>query len=70
MYINKRQLLGFFVCAVILAILAITGEMDAKDQAQQQAYYCQMVAHGDWPDFKHRYQFDCVQSHDDVASRR
>lgn len=61
--VNRRQLFGFFVCLLVLAILGVTGEMDAQDEAQQQAYYCKMVAAGQWPDFKHRYMFDCVESH-------
>ena len=38
------------ICLLIL-FLAVS-KMDAQDEAQEQAYYCEMVNSGDWPNFK------------------
>ena len=48
-----RKPIAIIISLICIAILfSISSKMDAQDEAQEQAYYCEMVNAGDWPNFK------------------
>jgi hypothetical protein len=57
--ITRRQLTGFFVALILLAILGLFGEMDRKDALEERAQYCSMVQQRLWPDYRHIAKKEC-----------
>jgi len=54
--ISKRSAIYIIIICAVLIFLGVSS-MDAKDQAAQESYYCEMVLDGDWPNYKN---LDCT----------
>ena len=46
-------ILGFIL------LFGIVGHMDAQDAELQEEVYCDMVYHGQWPDYQRSYHENC-----------
>lgn len=40
---------------VVIAIMAIVGNGDYEEAKREEAFYCHMVATGQWPDYNERF---------------
>ncbi|MGB0467724.1 MAG: hypothetical protein ACPGF7_09390 [Pontibacterium sp.] len=47
----------YFVGVLVVALLAVVGDMDYADAEQQLSNYCDMVNQGHWPNYE---GLDCV----------
>lgn len=45
--------------AAVLAVLIISGNMDARDAETERAHYCDMVESGAWPDYRGTAKDEC-----------
>lgn len=47
------------IAAALVLLLGLAGRMDYEDQQADQAYYCEMVKAGYWPDYQGIYRREC-----------
>lgn len=43
------------IAIVVIAIMAVVGNGDYEEAKREEAFYCHMVAVGQWPDYKGIY---------------
>lgn len=47
---------------ILLLLFGIVGKMDFEEAQMQEAYYCQNVANGIWPDYNKTYKHNCFKN--------
>ncbi len=47
---------GILIITGIVAVLAFVGSGDYEEAKADEAFYCEMVATGVWPDFRELYK--------------
>lgn len=55
----QKSILAFIILGTIATIFGIVGHMDKNDELADRAHYCNMVAKGSWPDFRHIAKTEC-----------
>lgn len=50
---------GLAAVTILAAAFLIGGTMDYSDAIDQQKYYCDRVAAGDWPDYRQTFYQSC-----------
>lgn len=53
--IKPEHTVTILVILVVIAIMAVVGNGDYEEAKREEAFYCRMVATGQWPDYKGVY---------------